>query len=115
MPHASASTSATALPTAQTKHAYRILIIDDDPQMRRAVARLLRLLADRLEEHLDGEELAFESLGDALETAGFSADDIQAVAIALRQLATVRGDGDARVVRAPAADAAHRRRLGQPG
>ena len=66
----------------------------DDRWNAEAVARLLRLLADRLEEHLEGEELAFESLGDALDASGFSPDDIQSVAIALRQLATVRGDAD---------------------
>ncbi len=53
----------------------------DDP-----VVRLLRLLAERLEAWLEGDELAFETLGERLEEAGASADDVNAAILVLRGL-----------------------------
>jgi uncharacterized protein Smg (DUF494 family) len=47
--------------------------------------RLLSLLAERLESFLEGDELAFETLGEALEDEGFSGDDLEAAILALRR------------------------------
>ncbi len=55
-----------------------------------AVLRLLRLLADRLESFLDGDELALETLGECIEEDGFTADEVQAAVMVLRSLG---GDG----------------------
>ncbi len=52
-----------------------------------AVQRLLRLLAAKLEDHLEGDELAFETLSEALEEEGFGGEDLASVAMALRSLA----------------------------
>lgn len=51
------------------------------------VARLLRLLCDKLEEHLDGDELALETLGEAIEEGGFSAEDVLSAVLAIRCIA----------------------------
>jgi uncharacterized protein Smg (DUF494 family) len=48
------------------------------------VTRLLKLLAERLEGYLEGDEMAFETLGEAIEEAGFTADDAQAAMWVLR-------------------------------
>ena len=53
---------------------------------REAVQRLLSALADRLEDFLDGDELALETLGEVIEESGFSAEDLQAAILALRSL-----------------------------
>jgi uncharacterized protein Smg (DUF494 family) len=50
-------------------------------------ARVLRLLARKLEEHLDGDELALETLAEALEEEGVTADDVQTAVLGLRSLA----------------------------
>ncbi len=51
-----------------------------------AAARILRLMAEKLEDWLDGDELALETLGEAMESAGFTADDLQAAALVLRSM-----------------------------
>ena len=51
--------------------------------------RLLRLFADRLEDQLEGDELALETLADALDDEDFSGDEIQAAIVAIRSLAGV--------------------------
>ena len=56
---------------------------------RPAVARVLRLLADRLDAYLEGDELAFETLGESLEEARLSGDDLQAALMVLRSMACV--------------------------
>ena len=53
------------------------------------VLKLLRLLADRLEDHLEGDDLALESLADSLEDEDFSGDEMQAAIVAIRSLAGV--------------------------
>jgi uncharacterized protein Smg (DUF494 family) len=60
------------------------------------VIRALRILADHLDGWTDGDERAFETLGAALDHAGISADDLQAVACVLRGLTAgaVDEDGD---------------------
>lgn len=52
-----------------------------------AVVRLLRLLCDKLEDHLDGDELALETLGEAMEESGFSAEDVLSAVLAIRCIA----------------------------
>lgn len=68
-----------------------------------AVARLLHLLAERLESYLDGDELAFETLGEALEeTWNGTAEELQAAAWVLRSLGGAPpGGGVAAVEGAP--------------
>jgi uncharacterized protein Smg (DUF494 family) len=55
-----------------------------DPE---GAARVLRLLARKLEEYLDGDELALETLAEALEEEGVTPDDVQAAVFGLRGLA----------------------------
>ena len=50
-------------------------------------ARVMRLLARKLEEYLDGDELALETLGESLEEAGFTPDEVQMAVLGLRGLA----------------------------
>jgi len=73
-------------------------VSDDRP----AVPRIFRLLADRLEQYLDGDELAFETLGERLDEAGIGAEELQEAVFALRSMA-----GDL-----PVEETTH---LGQPG
>jgi uncharacterized protein Smg (DUF494 family) len=50
-------------------------------------ARVLRLLARKLEDYLDGDELALETLAEALDQEGVTPDDVQTAALGLRGLA----------------------------
>jgi len=50
-------------------------------------ARVLRLIASKLEEYLEGDDLALETLAEALEQEGASADDVHGAAMAVRGLA----------------------------
>jgi uncharacterized protein Smg (DUF494 family) len=56
-------------------------------------SRLLRLVARKLEEYLDGDELAFETLGEALEQENASPDELQAAIMGIRGLAGVAPPG----------------------
>lgn len=58
---------------------------DDNIQQR--AARLLRVLAERLEAYLAGDDLAFEALGERLDEQAAGPDDLQAAAWMLRSLA----------------------------
>jgi uncharacterized protein Smg (DUF494 family) len=51
------------------------------------VQRLLRRVADHLEEFLDGDERALDALGEAIDSGNHSAEDVQSVIMALRGLA----------------------------
>jgi uncharacterized protein Smg (DUF494 family) len=51
------------------------------------VARLLRLLAEKLEDHLEGDELALETLGEAMEEGGYSAEELLSAILAIRCIA----------------------------
>ena len=51
-----------------------------------AVQRLLRLMGDRLESFLEGDDLAFETLGEAIEEAHFTTDEIHAALLVLNSL-----------------------------
>ncbi len=50
------------------------------------VLRALRLFADQLEAYLDGDELAFETLGERFEEAGLGGDDLHGALHVLRSL-----------------------------
>ncbi len=51
------------------------------------VQRLLRLVGDKLEDYLDGDELALEALGQAIEEGGWSGDELHSAILAIRALA----------------------------
>ncbi len=53
------------------------------------VLKLLRLIGEKLEDYLEGDELALETLGEAIEEGGWSAEDLQSVILAIRTLAGV--------------------------
>ena len=50
-------------------------------------ARILRLLARKLEEYLDGSELALESLADEIERENATADELHTAILGIRSLA----------------------------
>ncbi len=56
-------------------------------------SRILRLVARKLAEYLDGDELALETLGEALEQENASPDDLQAAIMGIRGLAGVAAPG----------------------
>jgi uncharacterized protein Smg (DUF494 family) len=55
----------------------------------------LRLLADRLEAHLEGDELALETLSEAIDDSPFTADDLQSAVLVLRSFANDSGWSEA--------------------
>src|SRR2546422_8331441 len=59
-----------------------------------AVFRALHLLADQLERYVEGDELAFETLGEALEQSGLSPDELQSAVMVLRSIGSVGGEPD---------------------
>ncbi|MFN8587077.1 MAG: DUF494 family protein [Candidatus Eisenbacteria bacterium] len=68
------------------------------------VPRLLRLLAQKLEDFLEGDELALETLGEAIEAGGWSGEELGAVILALRSLSGA-GAATGWVAGAPGRDA----------
>lgn len=50
-------------------------------------ARVLRLLAQKLEEYLEGDDMALETLAEALEQEGTTPDDLQTAVLGIRGLA----------------------------
>jgi uncharacterized protein Smg (DUF494 family) len=60
--------------------------MSDDRRMD-PVQRIFRLLADHLESWLEGDELALETLGQALQESGLDDEELQAALLALRGLA----------------------------
>lgn len=58
-----------------------------------AALRALRILADRLDAWLDGDELAFETLGEALEQEQASPEDLESAIMGIRGLAGVAAPG----------------------
>ena len=73
-----------------------------------AVLRVLRLLADRLESYLDGDDTAFETLGESLDQADISSDEVQSAALVLRSLYAGASTGDAETSEQAPARQAHR-------
>jgi uncharacterized protein Smg (DUF494 family) len=55
--------------------------------------RVLALLADKLTEHLEGDDLALETLGEALEGEGLAGDEIAAAVYALRSMSRADDPG----------------------
>lgn len=51
------------------------------------VPRLMRLIARKLEDYLEGDEVALETLGEAIEEEGFSSEDLHSVILSLGALA----------------------------
>ena len=70
-----------------------------------AVLRLLRLLGDRLERYLDGDDGALETLVESFEQEGFSAEEIQAGAAFLLRVGAGVARLEASVGGAPGKDA----------
>ena len=64
----------------------------NDERERTALRHVLLLLAEHLEDFLEGDELALERLGAALEQGAFGGEDLQAAVLALRGLAGERPD-----------------------
>ena len=56
-------------------------------------ARILRLVARKLEEYLAGDELAFETLGEVLEQENASPEDVESAIMGIRGLAGVAAPG----------------------
>ncbi len=56
-------------------------------------ARVLKLIARKLEEYLEGDDLALETLAEALEHEGASPEDIQTAVMGIRGLAGVNAPG----------------------
>jgi uncharacterized protein Smg (DUF494 family) len=77
----------------------------NDDGINDAVLRLLQMLADRLESYLEGDELAFETLGEALEQAGFGGEELQATALLLRSLSGEPSGAAEPIEAAPGKDA----------
>ncbi len=75
-----------------------------DQEQREAVHRVLRLLARRIEAHLEGDEFALDSLAQALEDAGFGEDDLHAASLVLRAVANDTGWSDTPAVAPKGAD-----------
>src|ERR1044072_1147746 len=59
--------------------------MSDEPP-HEAVQRLLRRVGDRLESFLEGDDLAFETLGEAIEEAHFTSDEIQTAVLMVQSL-----------------------------
>jgi len=72
------------------------------------VTRLFRLLAERLDRYVEGDETSLETLGESMELEGFSLDDVQAAAATLARfggaargeaaVADVPGEGALRIL-----------------
>jgi len=59
-----------------------------------AVFRALRMLADQVERFVDGDDLAFETLGEAFEQAGVSPDDLVSAVMVLRSISAAGAEPD---------------------
>ncbi|HYM81906.1 MAG TPA: DUF494 family protein [Candidatus Limnocylindria bacterium] len=79
-----------------------------EPRDDGSVQRLLRRLADHLEEYLEGDERALEALAEALEDGGFSGEDLQSAILAVRSLAGDPRFGAVVTVDDPPGASAHR-------
>ncbi len=52
-----------------------------------SVQRLLKLVADKLEDYLEGDELALETLGEAIEEGRWSGEELHSAILAIRAMA----------------------------
>jgi len=80
----------------------------NDDRTQESMQRVLRILADRLEAYLDGDDLAFETIGEALEQARASAEELHAVLLVLRSLTGAFATISSASVEASAGKHAHR-------
>ena len=80
----------------------------NDDRTQESMQRVLRILADRLEAYLDGDDLAFETIGEALEQARASAEELHAVLLVLRSLTGAFATISSASVEASAGKQAHR-------
>jgi uncharacterized protein Smg (DUF494 family) len=64
-----------------------------DEREQATLRGVLSLIADHLEDFLEGDELALERLGAALEQGDFGGETLQAAVLALRGLASDRAGG----------------------
>jgi uncharacterized protein Smg (DUF494 family) len=76
----------------------------NDGTDRAAVERLLKLLARHLEDYLQGDELAFESLRSLLDDGVFTEDQVQSAALVLRGLTSADRVSAGSTVDAPRPD-----------
>ncbi len=73
---------------------------------RDAVQRLLRLIGERLESFVEGDDLALETLGESIEEGDFTPEDDQSACMVLRILSRDSGQGfEAALESAPGRDA----------
>ena len=61
-----------------------------DERDREAVQKLLGLVARHLDDFFEGDEMALEALGSALEDCEFTEDQVQSAVLTLRSLAGAR-------------------------
>ena len=73
----------------------------NDDRTQESMQRVLRILADRLEAYLDGDDMAFETIGEALEQARASGEELHAVLLVLRSLTGTFPVGSSASVEAP--------------
>lgn len=59
----------------------------NDENRMEPVQKLLSLIAEHVERWLEGDELALEALGEAIQESGANEDELQAVVLTLRSLA----------------------------
>ena len=72
-----------------------------DDHSHEAVQRLLRLLGERLQSYLEGDDLAFETLGEALEQERFAPEEMHAALLVLQTLTVSGGASEATVEGTP--------------
>jgi uncharacterized protein Smg (DUF494 family) len=68
-----------------------------DERSHEAVQRVLRLFGERLQDFLEGDDLAFETLGEALEEERFTPEELQASLFLLQSLTVTGGASEASV------------------
>jgi uncharacterized protein Smg (DUF494 family) len=72
------------------------------------VQKLLSLIAEHLERWLEGDELALEALGEAIQESGAGEDELQAAVLTLRSLAGATMSGGIASVDEPPGQRAQR-------
>ena len=58
---------------------------------RGSLQRLLRLIGERLENFLEGDELALDTLGESIEVGGFTSEDVQSACLVLHSISRESG------------------------
>lgn len=78
------------------------------PHLEGSVQRLMKRIADHLEEFIEGDERALDALAEAIEDDGFSGEDVQSVILALRGLSGDPRGAAVVTVDEPPGDRSHR-------